>query len=662
MQEKMRRVVQPTIIVMILLLGGSFIVAPETVVADQLGDYTYTVSGGYATITKYTGLGGAVTIPRTLLSYPVVTIGVQAFYALNSVISVTIPNSVTTIDNSAFSYCQKLVSVTIPSSVTTIGISAFYMCNDLTSITIPNGVTYIANGAFYYCSSLTSITIPNSVTTINNGAFTFCTALTSVTIGSGVTSIGDNAFSSCSALTSLTIPSGVTSIGIRSFAYTTHLTSISFLGLVHPTSVGANWINYSGEGLTGHAYAASNFPAPGGNFEGLTMGTIIPAVPSIPTHFSAVAGNRSVVLSWGAPADGGTPITNYKLYRSLTYGGSYSLINSPSATTYNNTGLTNGQVYWYKVAAVNAVGEGRQSESAAGTPFTVPDAPTGVTATPGNGQVTLSWDAPFDGGRDITLYHVYRVNGRVPSLIASPTGTTYIDIDKTNGYRYSYIVSAVSSAGEGADSDLVSAIPFTLPSAPSGLVATPGDGRVTLSWTAPNDNGRIIDYYVVFQNGVPLAVHPTALTTIITGLSNGTGYSFTVAAHNLAGNGASSSAAAATPFGLPGAPSGLVAAAGNTNVTLNWTAPFNGGRDIDHYVIYQDGIALPDPVIDTIKIITGLTNGQSYAFRVVAHNIAGNGSQSTAASATPMTLPGAPTGLTATPGNGKLTLAWLAPT
>ncbi|MCX6652682.1 MAG: fibronectin type III domain-containing protein [Methanomassiliicoccales archaeon] len=373
------------ILVSLVLLGAFFVVATDTVAADSEGDYTYTVSGGVATITGYTGAGGAITIPSTLGGHPVVAIGDYAFSSCTSLTSVTIPDSVTSIGNYTFADCTSLTSITIPSSVTSIGGSAFYYCISLTSVTIPDSVTSIGDSAFSHCTSLTSVTIPDSVTSIGNSAFASCTSLTCVTIGSGVTSIGNYAFSYCTSLTSVTIPNGVTSIGNGAFAsctsltsvtlgssvtsignnafsVCTSLTSIAFLGLVAPTTVGANWILSTPVGITGHAYAASNFPAPGGVFHGLTMGAVIAVVPGIPNGFIAIPGNAQVVLAWTAPADnGGSAITNYNVYRSTTETGTYSLIASPVGLTYTDTGLTNGQTYWYKVGAVNVVGEGAQS-------------------------------------------------------------------------------------------------------------------------------------------------------------------------------------------------------------------------------------------------------------------------------------------------------------
>jgi len=225
------------------------------------------------------GKTGAFTIPSSII-----TIGDGAFGDCTQLTTVTIPDSVTAIGYFAFAGCSALIAIdvsagnanyasvnsvlynkaittliqypggktgtfTIPSSVTTIGDYAFYDCSSLTSVTIPNIVITIGVSAFEGCSFLTAVTIPNSVTTIGNWAFGFCTSLTTVTIGNSVTTIGDFAFADCSALASIT-----------------------FLGLVAPTTVGSNWIGNTPVEIRGHASAASNFPAPGNSFYGLTMG------------------------------------------------------------------------------------------------------------------------------------------------------------------------------------------------------------------------------------------------------------------------------------------------------------------------------------------------------------------------------------------------------
>ena len=230
--------------------------------------YNRSIENGYPT---------EVTIPDTILGYPVTRIGKEAFYNCKPLTSVTIPDSVTTIGDSAFASCSSLTSVTIPDSVTTIGDYAFSGCSSLMNIevdadnafyssldgvlfnkkqttlvrypaakegnyTIPNSVSSIGNRAFYGCGSLTSVTIGDSVTSIGKYAFYNCDSLTSVTIPDSVTAIGKDAFCSCSSLTSVTIPDSVTSIGEWAFAHCASLTSVTIGDSV--TSIGEHAFYY----------------------------------------------------------------------------------------------------------------------------------------------------------------------------------------------------------------------------------------------------------------------------------------------------------------------------------------------------------------------------------------------------------------------------------
>jgi hypothetical protein len=168
----------------------------------------------------------------------VTSIGYEAFYGCSSLTSITLPESLTKIGSYAFSKCSSLISIDIPEGVTSIGYEAFYGCSSLTSINIPEGVTSIESWTFGYCSSLTSINIPESVTNIGDDAFFGCSSLTSLNIPESVTSIGNSAFDCCSSLTSINIPEGVTSIGYDAFFYCSSLTSINIPESV--TSIGYN--------------------------------------------------------------------------------------------------------------------------------------------------------------------------------------------------------------------------------------------------------------------------------------------------------------------------------------------------------------------------------------------------------------------------------------
>jgi len=96
------------------------------------------------------------------------------------------------VDEEKREFCKTLVSITIPSSVTGIGTLAFSGCTNLKSITIPNSVTEIGEGAFANCTSFTSITIPNNVTEIGEGAFYYCTSINNIIIGAAMPHVKSN--------------------------------------------------------------------------------------------------------------------------------------------------------------------------------------------------------------------------------------------------------------------------------------------------------------------------------------------------------------------------------------------------------------------------------------------------------------------------------------
>ena len=209
-----------------LLIGGFSLVAVDNVFADQEGDYTYTVSNGEATITKYTCNDSTVNIPSTLGGYPTIAIAHHAFYSCTTLTSVSIPDSVISIGESAFSYCSALRTVSIGNNVITIENTAFSFC-PLTSVTFGNKVATIGDAAFASCTSLTSVTLPDSVTTIGAKAFHSCTSLSSVDIGTSVTTIEDQAFDHCSSLNTVTIPDSVITIGDSAFSHCSSLLSVT---------------------------------------------------------------------------------------------------------------------------------------------------------------------------------------------------------------------------------------------------------------------------------------------------------------------------------------------------------------------------------------------------------------------------------------------------
>ena len=181
-----------------------------------------------------------------------------------------------------------------------------------------------------------------------------------------------------------------------------------------------------------------------------------PQAPSAPTGLQAAAANAQVSLSWSAS----TGATSYHVKRSTTSGGPYTQISAPTSTSFTDTGLTNGTAYFYAVSALNTAGESPNSTQATATPTapaSAPPAPTGLQATAGNSQVSLAWSASTGA----TSYHVKRstTSGGAYTQISAPASTNFTDTGLSNGTAYFYVVSALNTAGESANSTQASATP-----------------------------------------------------------------------------------------------------------------------------------------------------------------------------------------------------------
>ncbi|MGZ4442053.1 MAG: fibronectin type III domain-containing protein [Nocardioidaceae bacterium] len=404
--------------------------------------------------------------------------------------------------------------------------------------------------------------------------------------------------------------------------------------------------------------------SPRSNEASATPRAVQATVPSAPLGVAAAPGSQSMTVTWSAPSsDGGSPVTGYNVYRGTTAGGEAPtpVASNVTGTRFTDSGLTNGTTYYYKVAAVNAVGVGAQSAEASAAPrASAPSAPRTLVASGGNGSVALSWATPTsDGGAGITGYNVYRgttAGGEATTPVATNVSTTsYTDTGTTNGTTYYYKVAAVNSAGTSPQSNEASATPqqaATAPTAPQGLTAAASNGAVQLSWTAPTSNGgAAITGYNVYRGTTaggeattPVASNVTTTSYTDTSTTNGTTYFYKVAAVNAVGTSPPSGEVSATPkAGAPTAPLSLTASPGDGSVGLSWSVPAsNGGTAITGYNVYRGTAAggesttpVASNVTTTSFTDTGLANGTAYFYRVAAVNSAGTSPQSNEATATP---------------------------
>ena len=220
--------------------------------------------------------------------------------------------------------------------------------------------------------------------------------------------------------------------------------------------------------------------------------------PGPPTGLTATAGNGRVTLSWTAPAsDGGAGISGYLIYQGTSPGGESGVpVNGApvQATSCTLIGLTNGTAYYFKVVAVNDTEhQGQDSAEASATPASAsasgsgtistsqasgtgaPGAPTSLTATAGNAEVSLSWTAPAsDGGSPLARYNVYVGTGSGFSAGTAVTGTSATVTGLTSGTTYHFVVTAVGANGKtSAASGEVSAEPTGYAVLTSKKVPTP---------------------------------------------------------------------------------------------------------------------------------------------------------------------------------------------
>lgn len=252
----------------------------QTEVTDaHYKDYTYSVSNGAATITKYTGNARNLYVPSTLGGYPVKRIGEGAFAGCNFE-TVSLPSRLEIMDAYAFQNCVRLNSITLPETLTSIGPYAFENCTRLSSVTLPESLTKMYARVFNGCTQLKSLTIPQYVTQMDSmwsGRYVSCLAgssLEMVVFEGGRDRIPDRACANVSSLKTVVIPASVqefgnyvfdnsTAVSIHGYANTTAQTyaenhSISFVTLdcahTNTKTKYAYSSNACNDGYTGDVY------------------------------------------------------------------------------------------------------------------------------------------------------------------------------------------------------------------------------------------------------------------------------------------------------------------------------------------------------------------------------------------------------------------------
>jgi len=373
------------------------------------------------------------------------------------------------------------------------------------------------------------------------------------------------------------------------------------------------------------------------------MGLIVPLAP---TNLSAVAGDEQVTLTW----DETVGQTSYSLWWSLSSPVTESDTEITSVTSgHVHTGRTNGVEVFYKLQALNDSGDGPLSTEDSATPVTsAPDAPTSVSCVSGTAQNTISFTK--DGAATET--HLYW-----DTSTPVTTGSNKIsDIDPDNPYVHTgrdnnvKIYYALTSENLGGESVLSSEVDGTPLAIPGSLAAVPGDasGKNSITW---NTVAGAVSYKLYWKVGTVVTKSDTQIPAVTspyvhTGLDDDVEVSYCVVAVIGSGESDLSNEDSSTPYGIPAAPTGVIATPGDGQNTLT----FNPSA---HATSYNFSWKLTSPVAiidnETVGITSphvheSLTNGVEVFYIVTALNSRGQSAMSSEVSATPTAPPPIPTG------------------
>ena len=431
-------------------------------------------------------------------------------------------------------------------------------------------------------------------------------------------------------------------------------------------------------------------------------GLVPSAKPGPPRNLAAEPGSQAVTISWTAPeSDGGHAVTGYSFQQKegAAEFGDWTQVPGSDVNTKDHTatGLTNGVVYSFRVRAENDQGEGQASDQASATPTSVPSAPQNLTATAGNAVTTLNWASPASsGGLTITGYQYrYQVEGEPFTAWVDLPGSnvntsTAVFTELNNGTAYTFQIRAKTADNKGTAASANSVPEADPPTAPQSLSALNHDQSVELRWEAPVSNGgsplvqneyrqQSGDNAFGEWTGIPDsgAEQDNALGYTVTGLTNGTKYTFQVRAVNNATEGSASNQASHTPqvISVPGKPRDYRLSSGDGEVVLQWIKPArDGGRPILGYEYCmpsagtcsnEDWQAIPATATDAAGqgfLRVPKSNGTYIRAKLRALNSRGASPQADGAAVAINGAPSAPTGLRAVAlSSTQIRISWTEP-
>ena len=466
------------------------------------------------------------------------------FSNCESLTSVTIGSNVTSIGDNAFLGCKGLVEINYNARAAECAEDSFDSGDGL-KVTFGDSVERIPDYIFQDCPGLTSVTIGSSATTIGHYAFNRCTGLTSIKIPESMTNIGYMAFSGCTSLAdvyyggterqwnAITIDDGndrllqanrhcagkesivspvvkATYMGASGKPYlrwnavadasqyevyraTTKSGTYTLLG----TTTATNYTdNKAGSGYT-YYYKVKALAANGAesDYSAVVAGICHCAKPTVKATYMGASGKP--YLRWNTVANA----SQYKVYRSTSKNGTYTLLGTTTATHYTDNKAGSGYTYYYKIRAISKV------KSTANSVFSVPVAGICHCAKPtvkatymgASGKPYIKWNAVANASQ----YKVYRSTSKngTYTLLGTTTATHYTDNKAGSGYTYYYKVRAISKVKSTANSVFSVPVAGICHCAKPTVKITTSAGKPKLTWNAVAGASKYYIYRSTEANG-----------------------------------------------------------------------------------------------------------------------------------------------------------------
>lgn len=551
------------------------------------------------------------------------------------------------------------------------------------------GLTKIGSGKLW----LTSACDYSGPTTVTNGQLIISSAFASKTscwVTNGAAFGVTNSAASSGAILNLTLAAGTTLELLNVTSGTTALLQasnivvggVTTVKITQPNGVIATGtfplVNYAGN-FQG-SFANLQLQPPAGvtgtlvsNANQITLNVTALPAPAAPSTLTAVAGNAQVTLNWSAPPYA----VGYNVWRSLVSGGGYALANSTAGTSFTDTGLINGQTYYYVVTATNAFGSSGNSPEASATPQIMGVSVNFQGGSVGNGTPSVMGSTENAGVFVSSNWNnAAGASGAVSPLTQSDGNTTPLSVTWSGNNTWSTPVA--ESAGN-----------YRMM---KGYLDTSDTSTSTVSVSgvpsAYTNNGYSVYVYFDGDNGgTAKSAAYTIGSRTINGTDSGNFSGTFTRANNSAGNYVLFTNQTATGFTLSAvpldasggrapvngiqivsqtaaisqaaAPTGLNATAGNAQVALSWNVSSGAtSYRVKRATVNGGPYTTITNVASASFINTGLLNGTTYYYVVTALNTGGESANSVQASATPVSNTPVPMGFVAT--NGVLKINWPA--